>query len=266
MTSDVLPAPPAPAAGAAPDDETAACSPTPLADPQDHGSDDRAGPASDGERASMSADHCVLLVIDMISRWDFPDAAPMRDAAARITPAVARLKRRCRALGIPTIYANDNQGRWRSDWRALMRDALAAGRVDGTASGDAARDGRWIATQLAPQPDDYFILKPKHSAFFATPLALLLQHLRRRHLLLAGVSSDQCVLSTAHDARMQDFDVTVPHDAVIAPTRDRSEAARRHFDEVLGVDTTAVDLLRWPETGTDGPPEPRTPSPQPERR
>ena len=70
--------------------------------------------------------------------------------------------------------------------------------------------GAAIAACLAPGDADYFVLKPKHSAFFATPLDLLLRHLRVRRLLLSGVAGDQCVLLTAIEARMQDYDVAVP--------------------------------------------------------
>jgi len=55
-----------------------------------------------------------LLVVDMISCWDFPDAGKLLPAAVTVSQRIAALKRRCRAAGVPVIYANDNQGRWRS--------------------------------------------------------------------------------------------------------------------------------------------------------
>ena len=66
------------------------------------------------------------------------------------------------------IYANDNRGRWRSDFRQVFELSIAHG-------GNGVR----ISQQLAPDADDYFVLKPKHSAFFMTPLDLLLKHFRR---------------------------------------------------------------------------------------
>lgn len=77
------------------------------------------------------------------------------------------------------IYANDNAGRWRSDFRTLIAEATRAGGPGGE-----------IAELLAPDEDDYFLLKPKQSAFFGTPLELLLQHLKVDRLLLTGVASD----------------------------------------------------------------------------
>jgi nicotinamidase-related amidase len=83
-----------------------------------------------------------------------------------------------------------------------------------------------------------------HSAFFGTPLQLLLQHLKVHHLILTGVSSDQCVLATAATARMLGLDVTVPRDAVAAQTPDRTRASIYHFDEVLKLPTTPGPRLR----------------------
>jgi nicotinamidase-related amidase len=174
----------------------------------------------------------VLLVIDMMSTWRFPDADKLLPAALRIAPAIARLKARCRKQGLPVIYANDNQGRWRSDWRQLRDDALAAG-----------GDGAAIARLLGPEAEDYFVLKPMHSAFFATPMQLLLQHLGSRHLVLAGVASDQCVLVTAEMARMHGYDVTVPRDVVASQTPERERAALAHFEGVMKLRTTPAGRL-----------------------
>jgi hypothetical protein len=75
-----------------------------------------------------------------------------------------------------------------------------------------------IAELLKPERDDYFVLKPKHSGFHATPLDLLLRHLQARRLVIAGVSGDQCVLYTVADARMHDYEVVVPRDCVASLT------------------------------------------------
>ena len=108
---------------------------------------------------------------------------------------------------MPTVFVNDNQGRWRSDCADDRRPQR-----------DRHDSGAAIAASLAPGDTDYFVLKPKHSAFFATPLDLLLRHLRVRRLLVCGVAGDQCVLLTAIEARMQDYDVTVPADCVGSQT------------------------------------------------
>jgi len=193
----------------------------------------------DPDRTPLAEDRAAgetaLLIIDMLSGWDFTDAQSLLAHSVPIAPRIAALKARCRAARIPVVYANDNHGRWRSDFRQVVAAALEG-------EGDGAR----IARQLAPDEHDYFVLKPKHSGFHATPLDLLLRHLGARTLVLTGVSSDQCVLYTAADARMHDYRVLVPRDAVATQTPRRNDLALRHFDEVMGVDTPLAERLELP--------------------
>jgi nicotinamidase-related amidase len=180
----------------------------------------------------------ALLIIDMISGWDFPDASKLLRMSAPIAPHIAALKARCRRAGVPVIYANDNRGQWRSDFRRVVANAEQAGGPGGR-----------IVAQIAPDDDDYFVLKPKHSAFFATPMDLLLQHLQVNRLILTGVASDQCVVTTAVDARMRDYEVVVPQDCVASQTAARNRRALQHFEEVLDIRTTAASRLRLPGAG-----------------
>jgi len=145
----------------------------------------------------------ALLILDMLSEFDFPDGDVLRKAAARIAPTLARLRTRCRARSIPVIYVNDTAHRWESDQRAFVERCLEG-------------KGAAIAAQLQPAPDDYFMFKPRHSAFYATPLAELLYMLKVEHLVLSGVSSHQCVLLTASDAHVRGLDITVATDCIAA--------------------------------------------------
>jgi len=173
-----------------------------------------------------------LIILDMISDWRFPDADALLRRTARVAPTIARLKERCTQAGIPVIYANDNSGQWRSDFKFVVRQSL-----EGLGKGAA------ITRQLEPGPDDFFVLKPKHSAFMATPLELLLDHLKTRRLLLTGVAADQCIVATAADARMRDFEVVVPSDAVAAQTAARERRALLQLSESLCVQTVEASHL-----------------------
>jgi len=177
--------------------------------------------------------HTALLVIDMISCWDFPDAEKLLPPTLQIVGPVSRLMRRCRAAGVPVIFANDNRGGWRSDFRTLVEQSLACG-------GEVSR----ITAALRPQEEDYFLLKPQFSAFLGTPLQLLLANLKVRRILLTGVAADQCVLTTASEARMHDLDVVVPRDGVATQTRARAKAAELIFSEALGLPMTPCSRIR----------------------
>jgi len=136
---------------------------------------------------------------------------------------------------VPVVFVNDNRGRWRSEFRELVRASIAE-----------STTGAAIAEQLQPGDDDYSVLKPKHSAFYATPLDLLLRHLRVRRIVVTGVASDQCIVMTAAEAHMRDYEVIVPRDCVGAPSAARNAAALRQLAESHGIATPLSTRLRLP--------------------
>ena len=149
--------------------------------------------------------HTCLLLIDVINDFEFPRGEELFARACQIGPKIAALKRKARQAGIPCVYTNDNFGRWRSDRTDIVKQALR----------DGSRGSSFVQL-LKPSPDDYFVLKPKHSAFYQTPLDLLLKHLGAERLILAGVSTNSCVLFTAGDAYMRDLKLVVPADCAAA--------------------------------------------------
>jgi nicotinamidase-related amidase len=174
-------------------------------------------------------DQCpvALLLIDMINDLEFPGGENVAKPAIAAAERIAALKEQARARGIPVIYANDNFGKWRSDFREVVKHCLE----------DGVR-GQRLVELLAPGRDDYFVLKPKHSAFFETTLATLLEHLGSRHLILTGITADICVLFTASDAYMRDYDVHVPSDCVASLEDLDTRQALRYMQRVLNADTT----------------------------
>src|SRR5690606_33426830 len=138
----------------------------------------------------------ALLVIDMIGMLDFPGADRLAPAALRAARAIRTLRARFHERGWPVIYANDNFAHWQSDFRELVAMASAT-------PGAAQK----IAGLLEPAPEDYFVLKPKHSAFLETALPILLAKLGVHRLLLTGMALEACVMATAIDANAREFEV-----------------------------------------------------------
>jgi nicotinamidase-related amidase len=177
----------------------------------------------------------ALVLIDVINDLDFPGGAALLRPARTMARRLGALKRRARRLGIPAIYVNDNFGRWRSDFATLVAHCRRPG----------AR-GRDLAELLAPSADDYFVLKPKHSGFFATPLDTLLLYLGVETLILTGLTTDRCVLFTAADAHVRDYQLFVPRDCVAAIDSAAHRQALRHLERVVGVLTTPSSALDLP--------------------
>src|SRR4029453_4385498 len=142
----------------------------------------------------------VLLLVDFFNPRGFEGATR---ATVRAAQRTARLKARLRKRGVPAVYANDNFGRWESEFAALVQQCRSV-------QGDVGR----VAQLLTPQPGDRSILKPRHSAFYQTPLPYLLETLGANSIVLTGVSADSCVTFTAHDAYLRELDLWVPSDCV----------------------------------------------------
>ena len=66
------------------------------------------------------------------------------------------------------------------------------------------------------------MLKPKHSGFYCTPFDILLNHLDTKTLILTGVAGNICVLFTANDAYMRNFQLIVPNDCIGSNTKEVS--------------------------------------------
>lgn len=167
----------------------------------------------------------ALILIDVINDLEFEGGEELFRSAVPAAKNIARLKERAHQAGVPVIYVNDNFGRWRSDFKRIVTHCLQ----------DDVR-GRPIAELLQPDEDDYFVLKPKHSGFFSTTLELLLEHLGTHTLVLTGFAGNNCVLFTANDAYMRDYELLIPADCTTSIKPAENENALRQMQEVLKAD------------------------------
>src|SRR4051812_7732876 len=118
----------------------------------------------------------ALLLVDVINDLEFDGGDKILEGALPMAKCLATLASRAREAGVAVIYVNDNFGKWRSDFRALLDHCLH----------DGVR-GQPIAELLEPSKSDYFVLKPKHSGFFSTTLDTLLEYLHTRTLVIGGI-------------------------------------------------------------------------------
>ena len=209
-------------------------------------------PARNHDLHGNAPDTCAaaLLLIDVINDLEFPGGRELAKTAVPAARRIAALKRRARRIGIPVIYANDNFGKWRSDFSEVVDHCLH----------DDVR-GRPLAEVLAPEREDYFVLKPKHSAFFSTTLATLLEYLRVERLVLTGFTGDACVLISAVDAYMRDFKLYVPSDCTASKSAAENRRALAYMARVLQADTKTsrrLDLAALARNFRDEPTGKRT--------
>ena len=174
----------------------------------------------------------ALVIVDVINDLEFEGGDALLKRALPMAHRLAALADKAREGGIAVIYVNDNFGKWRSDFRALLEHCQ-----------NQNVRGREVAEILSPKKSDYFVLKPKHSGFFSTTLDTLLEYLHVRTLIVGGLTTDRCVLFTASDAHMRDLHLVVPEDCCAADSDDNHRQAIRMIQRVLGADITSSEAL-----------------------
>ncbi len=194
----------------------------------------------------------ALLLIDVINDLEFSSGRKLLEHALPMAEKLAALKRRAKEAGVPVIYVNDNFGRWQSDFSKLLAHCLEE---------DVC--GKPVAALLRPDEDDYFVLKPKHSGFFSTTLDILLDYLGVKTLILTGLTGDICVLFTAHDAYMRDFNLVIPSDCVASNDPRENQYTLEKMARLMDADTrpsTELDL----EALKRAPAREKKPNPEPQ--
>lgn len=172
----------------------------------------------------------VLLLVDVINPLTFPEARQMEPALRKMARQLRTFKSLLSQQGVICVYANDHYGAWRSDFRDVKERCAGLGGVSA-----------WMTELLAPDPDDYVVLKPRHSAFYGTPLELLLTHLRCRDLIVCGLSTDMCVQMTAVDAYLRGFRLWVPRDCSVAASPALHRQALAYMERVVHARTDTAD-------------------------
>jgi nicotinamidase-related amidase len=183
----------------------------------------------------------ALLLIDVINAFDFEGSEGLVRAATAATPHIRALAERARGAGVPVVYVNDNFGQWRSDFKSTIAGCTRA-----------EAPGREVSAALAPEPDDYFVLKPGHSGFYCTALELLLDELEVETLILAGFATNICVLHTAIDAHMRKYRVLVPADTAGSNSEELTRLALAHLREVSAAETPRSSEIDFTTLSTAG--------------
>lgn len=164
----------------------------------------------------------ALVIIDM--QRDFLEPGGFGDALGNdvtrlqaIVPTLKMLLDRFRKLQLPIVHTLECHQPDLSDCPPSKRD-----RGEGSLRiGDRAAMGRIliqgepgnaIIPDLAPLPGEIVIHKPGKGAFYATPLAEILQARGITHLLFTGVTTEVCVQTTMREANDRGYECLLVED------------------------------------------------------
>ncbi|SHG71418.1 isochorismatase family cysteine hydrolase [Ornithinibacillus halophilus] len=174
-----------------------------------------------------TANNTALLFIDLINDFQFDGGEKLYVHTKQILPNLIKLKKFAIEKNIPIIYVNDHYKLWTSDADTIIDHCYN-------------EKSKEIIDALKPDEQDYFFIKPQHSAFFQTPLKSLLNDLDKTHLIIAGIAGDICVLFTAKDAYMYQFTMSIPNNCIASEEKEGNDYALYLMNTVMKADITPI--------------------------
>jgi len=166
----------------------------------------------------------ALLIIDMLVDFISPSGALyVGEKGRKIIPSINFYLEKARRERMPIIYLCD---RHRPDDPEFVMFTPHC--VEGT-------PGSEVIPELRPRREDLVIPKRRYSGFYGTDLDLSLRESEVKELILTGVCTNICILYTAADARMRNYQVVVPHDCVTSFNEEAHQFALRELSQTLGV-------------------------------
>ena len=168
----------------------------------------------------MTNNRPALLIIDMINNFDFPHGPILAKKALQIAQPIKYLKKQFNKQQLPVIFINDHYKLWQADFTKIINLCRN-------------EQSEPIFEQLLPEENDYFLIKPKHSAFYGTALNTLLHQLKVNTLILTGIAGNICVLFSANDAYMREYQLLVPKDCIASTDDEDNLYALTMMENVL---------------------------------
>ncbi len=173
----------------------------------------------------------AVVVVDMMNTYEHPDAEELIPNVGKIIDPLTDLVRRARESDVDLVYVNDNYGDFAAQFSDIVANALDGARPD-------------LVKPIVPAGNCRVLTKVRHSAFYATALAYLLNRLETKRLIIAGQVTEQCILYTALDAYVRHFPVVIATDAVAGIDAELSAAACKMMEKNMSAElTTAAECL-----------------------
>lgn len=181
----------------------------------------------------MICDPALLLIDfqnDFCREWDEATASFEEDP--RLQPAVestAMFLDRYRSSGrTPIFVGGRHQERTVSDTWAERYDRPSGMSVQ------AGTEGAAFVPELQPTANDVVIEKNRYDAFYQTNLDLHLSTNNVSHVLIAGVTTNVCVMSTIHGAYNRDYRVTLLADCTASHEPELHESTLANVETHFG--------------------------------
>jgi ureidoacrylate peracid hydrolase len=188
----------------------------------------------------------ALVVVDMQNGFCHPAGSFAKlglpvDRLAGAVPGCARLVDAARAAKVPVIFTRYVYQPSYADGGVVTDLLLPQMKEVGSLAA-----GSWdaeIVSELAPAAGDVVIDKSRYSAFYGTRLEPVLTSAHIDSLVIAGVTTNMCVETTARDASQRDYYTFVVSDATAEFEQDRHDHALTAIGFGFGWVVSVDDVL-----------------------
>ncbi|MBI1203834.1 MAG: isochorismatase family protein [Rhodopseudomonas sp.] len=191
----------------------------------------------------MNPAKTALVVVDMQNYFVKPGYQGEVPMARNVVPGINRLAAALRAMGGHVVWIKNATNDTRESWSVFHDTLLTPEKRDRRyATMDIDHEGHALWGELDAQPEDAQIVKKRFSAFIQGS-SNIEAHLRARgidNLMIAGTATQVCCESSARDAMMLNFKVTMVPDALATYTDEEHGASLRAFYAIFG-DVQTVD-------------------------
>ena len=174
----------------------------------------------------------AVILIDMINAVAKGGNEPPYDIPPNrqgVIDSFVRLVAHCREVGTPLIYITTYRRPDNADAPRTVADVGGGGGVP-MLQGTAAVE---VIDELAPQPGDYLVVKPRFSAYYGTNVEGILNSLGTETILVGGISTQRSVEGTARDAKNRDMQCVVVSDCCTGGEIDVHEMTINHVLPLL---------------------------------
>lgn len=176
----------------------------------------------------------ALIIVDVQNDFASPNGSAAQrgedvSASVAMVPRLVRLIDEARRIGLTVVYIKTTHSDWTDTpswiYRKSQQSAL-----------NTCREGTWGAEfydGISPLPNERVVIKHRYSAFINTDLNTVLKAKGVESVLVTGIATNVCVETTARDAYMYDYYVTMVGDCAAAYDPKLHETTlenmRRHF-------------------------------------
>lgn len=151
------------------------------------------------------------------------------NAAEAMVPKLVCFIEEARRVSLPIVYVKSIHSEWTDAPSWVYRKSQEK-------TLNTCREGSWGAEfydGISPLPEERVVIKHRYSAFINTDLNTVLKAKDIQSVLVTGVATNVCVETTARDAYMFDYYVTMVEDCAAAYDPKLHETTleniRRHF-------------------------------------